>query len=179
VTDHIALELDLAQYSGDEGPCIRALAGNTIRVGYLPDDERFPHFAAGAADQRVLSVLSTPIRHDGAIIGTLNVYSRQSNAFDANDENIANVISAEAANAIAKSELLVTARTVREQLQAEYDEATLISRAEGMLMVLQDCSVEQATHLIQNAAQANAEAMIVTAERILTAVTDEHNADAQ
>jgi len=47
ITDHVALELDLAQYTNDDGPSITALAGSTIRVGCLPDDERFPHFAIG------------------------------------------------------------------------------------------------------------------------------------
>ena len=49
ISDHVALEVDLVQYNTEEGPCITALAGNAIRVGCLRDDERFPHFAVGAA----------------------------------------------------------------------------------------------------------------------------------
>ena len=97
ITDHVALELDLVQYTNDEGPCITALAGSAIRVGCLPDDQRFPHFAVGAADQRVLSVLSTPIMYDDTTIGTLNIYSRQTDAFDDNDQTVANLICAQAA----------------------------------------------------------------------------------
>jgi len=125
----------------------QALAGNTIRVGTYPH-ERFPHFAVGPLTNRVLSVLSTPFATTTTSSALSTCTRAKSNAFDANDENIANVICAQAANAIAKSELLATTTKIREQLQAEYDETTLISRAEGMLMVLQDCSLEQATHLI-------------------------------
>ena len=119
ITDHVALEVDLAQYNIEEGPCITALAGNAIRVGCLSDDERFPHFAVGAADQRVVSVLSTPIVYEDATIGTLNIYSRETDAFDDADQTTANLICAQAANAIAKSELLSEAKTIRAQLQAE------------------------------------------------------------
>ncbi|MEP7201172.1 MAG: GAF domain-containing protein [Ilumatobacteraceae bacterium] len=176
ITDHVALELDLTQYNVDEGPCITALAGRAIRVGYLSEDERFPHFAAGAADQRVLSVLSTPITYDDAVIGTLNVYSRQADAFDDNDQNTADLVCAEAANAIARSEIFSAAKTIRSQLQAEYDERSLVACAQGVLVALQDCSTDQAFRLIRNAADANAEALLVTAQRILdAAIDDQHN----
>jgi GAF domain-containing protein len=182
VTDHIALELDLVQYSNDEGPCITALAGNVIRVAFLPEDDRFPHFAVGAADQRIMSVLSTPIIHQDAAIGTLNVYSRQVNAFGDADHRVAQVVAAEGANAIAKSKLLTSATAVRDQLQAEYDESALTSLAQGVLMAVHECSTEQALHLIRNAADSNHEPMIVVAQRILNTVgspatTEEHATD--
>src|SRR4051794_41096818 len=105
VTDRVSLEVDMVQYDAGEGPCVMALGGSVIRVGYVPDDQRFPHFAAGAADRRVLSVLSTPIVSDGAVLGTLNLYSREANAFDDDAAGeVALVLTAEAATAIAKSE---------------------------------------------------------------------------
>ncbi len=82
-SDQVAFELDAAQYDGDEGPCLAALGGDMVRVALLATDERFPHFAVGAADQRVRSVLSLPIGTGGAVTGTLNLYSRDENAFDA------------------------------------------------------------------------------------------------
>jgi GAF domain-containing protein len=178
ISDHVALELDLAQYHNAEGPCITALAGNTIRVAFLPEDERFPHFAVGAADQRILSVLSTPIRYEAKVIGTLNVYSRHEDAFDDRDHNVADLIAAEAANAIAKSELLSSATSTRDQLQAVYDERSQIRCARGVLMAVQDCSDEQAKNLLENAAEANAEPLIATAQRILNAMADERDASA-
>src|SRR5918994_529330 len=82
VTDRVSLELDLAQYDGGDGPCIAALGGEMIRIGYLAKAERFPHFARGAADRRVQSVLSTPALDHGDVVGSLNVYSRNADAFD-------------------------------------------------------------------------------------------------
>jgi len=167
VTDRVALQLDLAQYENDEGPCVAALTGETIRIGYVPTDERFPHFAVGAADQRVLSVLSTPAIDHGTVVGSLNIYSRQENAFDQSDQDTAAVIAAEIANALMKSSVLATARNIRDQLQEQHDESTLVARAEGVLIAIQDCSAAQASDLIRNAANDNNEPLIDTAERIL------------
>ena len=63
-------------------------------------------------------------------------------------------------------------------MQAEYDERSLISCAQGLLVAVQDCSTEQALHLIQHAANANGEPLIVTAQRILDAVVDDQNSPA-
>ena len=171
VTDHVALELDLVQYEEDEGPCITALAGHAVRVAFLPTDERFPHFAMGAADQRILSVQSVPILYGNETIGTLNIYSREPDAFDDHDLDTARLIAAEASNALAKSELLSSARTIREQLQATHDEHSLVTRAQGVLMAVQHCSDEQAQHLIENAAERNDEPLLLIAQRILESVT--------
>jgi GAF domain-containing protein len=173
-TDKVALELDLAQYDGDDGPCIRALGGEMVRIGYIPSDQRFPHFATGAADRRVLSVLSTPAIDHGSVVGSLNLYSRRANAFEDNAEAVALVIAAEVAHALVKSALLSTARTTRDQLQEQYDEHVLVSRAQGVLIALHDCSVSQADDLIRNAADRNGERLIATAERILSTVRTEH-----
>jgi len=176
-TDHVALELDLVQYNTDEGPCLAALAGRSIRVAFLPEDERFPHFAIGAADQRIKSVLSTPIVYNDETVGTLNVYSRHAKAFDDSDHDTAQLVAAEAAIAIARSQLLTTATALREQLQADYDENVLISSAQGVVMALQECSADQAMRLLQNASNSNDEPLIVVASRILDSAQAEHLAD--
>jgi GAF domain-containing protein len=173
VTDRVSLELDLAQYDGGDGPCIAALGGEMIRIGYLAKDERFPHFARGAADRRVQSVLSTPAIDHGHVVGSLNVYSHHVDAFDDRAHDTALVMAAEVAHALVRSAVLGTAHTTRDRLQEQHDEATLVARAQGVLMALHDCSVAQAHDLIRNAANTNAEQLRATAERILAAVRDD------
>jgi len=177
-TDRVALELDVAQYEGDDGPCVRALGGEMIRIGYIPVDERFPHFARGAADRRVLSVLSTPAIDHGDVVGSLNLYSRRQQGFDDGAEAVAQVIAAEVAHALVRSAVLSTARSTRERLQEQYDEHVLLSRAQGVLMALHDCSVAQADDLIRNAADRNGERLITTAERILSTVRSAESSEA-
>jgi GAF domain-containing protein len=167
VSDHVALELDLVQHNGDEGPCIAALAGSPVRVGFLTADERFPHFAIGAADQRIQSVLSVPIRYEDEVIGTMNIYSRAVDAFSDEDVRMAAVIATTVASAIAKTELLTTVRAIREQLQADVDEATMLARAQGVLMAIEECSANQADALIRSIADQNTESLIDAATRII------------
>ena len=178
VTDRVSLELDLVQYDGGDGPCIAALGGEMIRIGYLATDQRFPHFARGAADRRVQSVLSTPAIDHGQVVGSLNVYSHDVDAFDDRSQDTALVMAAEVSHALIRSAMLGTARTTRDRLQEQHDEATLVSQAEGVLMALHDCSVAQARDLIRNAAQSNGERLLATAQRILATVRDDTEATA-
>ena len=178
VTDRVALQMDLVQYDNNEGPCVTALTGEAIRIGYAPTDQRFPHFAIGAADRRVLSVLSTPAIDHGDVVGSLNIYSQRENAFDEQDRSTAAIIAAEIANALMKSTVLSTAHGIRDQLQEQHDELSMVSMAKGVLMSIHDCSLAQAADLIRNAASDNNEPLINTAERILDSVQRDRN-DAQ
>jgi GAF domain-containing protein len=172
VSQRVALELDMVQYHAAEGPCLTALGGEAIRVGLLLEDERFPHFAVGAADQRIQSVLSMPILDAAVVVGTLNLYSRAAHAFDDAAELAARVLTAEAAHAIARSRFYAEASGARADIQRHYDEDAVVSMAEGVLMALQRCSAEQARALVLDAARHNREPLIDAAERILASCTD-------
>ena len=179
VTDHLAFELDLVQYDSGEGPCLTALGGHTVRVAVLDQSERFPHFAIGAADRRVRSVLSTPIRYDDDILGTLNLYSRQPDEFDEQAQRVADVTAAEAGTAIVTSGIYEQARRRRDELQAVHDEEAQVSQAQGALMAMQRCSAEQAIGLLNHAADATGDDLVVVTRRILDEVRRQPTDDAQ
>jgi GAF domain-containing protein len=170
ITDHLAIELDVAQYDAGDGPCLTALGGQTVRFAVLEESERFPHFAVGAADRRIRSVLSTPIRHDDGIIGTLNLYSRHVDGFDEQAQRVADVTAAEAGTAIITSRMYEQARQRRDELQALHDEEAQISQAQGVLMAIQLCSAEQAISLLDHAVDATGEDLVHVARRILDEV---------
>ena len=174
VTDRVSLQVDMVQYSSHEGPCITALGGHVVRIGFVDADDRFPRFAAGAADLRVKSVMSTPAVDHGMIVGSINVYSQEREAFDDATSAVTTVLAAEVANAIVKSVTLRTAMRVRDDAQRQHDEQVLVARAQGVLMAIEDCSAAQAGNLIRNAARDNGEELITTAERILANVLSDH-----
>jgi len=179
VSDRLALELDLVQYDHNEGPCIAALGGEAVRIGFIPADQRFPHFAIGAADRRVASVLSTPAIDHGNVVGSLNVYSQAEDAFGDDDRDTALIVAAEIAHALIKSAVLGEATRIRDQLQEQHDAATLVSRAQGLLMGLHDCSQAQADDLIRRAAETNHEPLAIVAERILSTVEQDEVSDTE
>jgi GAF domain-containing protein len=169
-TDQVVLELDLVQYDLSEGPCLTAIGGEMIRVAHLAHDERFPHFAVGAADQRIQSTLSTPIRDGSGVIGTLNLYSRTVDGFDGHDEDTALVVVGEAAVVIAGSKLYASAANVRNRLQSDSDEASELAVAEGVLMTLYECSAAQARVLIERAADTTGTRLIDAARRVVESI---------
>ena len=69
--------------------------------------------------------------------------------------------------------MLSTARSIRDQLQQHHDEKAVVSRAEGVLTALNDCSSSQARDLLRNAARHNGEPLVATAERILATMTEQ------
>src|SRR5688572_1900178 len=67
-SSQLAVEADLVQYDNHEGPCLASVANaQTIRIDLLPQDERFEHFAPGAIEVGVESVLSVPLIHREAV----------------------------------------------------------------------------------------------------------------
>ncbi|MCU1400056.1 MAG: hypothetical protein JWN62_3165 [Acidimicrobiales bacterium] len=175
-SDRIAFELDVLQYSTDEGPCLDALNGNIVRVGWLHGDHRFPHFAVGATARGVASVLSLPIVHQGEAIGTLNIYSAERDAFGPDAEDVARILAAEAAIVIVWSYLFEHAHDVREELQTDVDQWADIHQAQEVLMAAENCSAEQANRLLQNAAEASGDRLIDAALRVIDAAVDlEHS----
>src|SRR5688572_28905244 len=82
VSSQLAVEVDLVQYAHDEGPCLTSMAERSpIRIDVLRQDERFEHFAPGAIEAGVESSLSVPLVWAGTVVGSINLYSTEPNAF--------------------------------------------------------------------------------------------------
>lgn len=71
-------QVDEAQYRLMEGPCVTATrTGEVVRSSAIGDGEqRWPGFTREAAALTLRSVVSAPLLHDGAVIGSLNLYGR-------------------------------------------------------------------------------------------------------
>jgi GAF domain-containing protein len=116
-----------AQYA--EGPCWSALAGgNAIYiVRNTQDDERWPLWGKAAAELGYHSVVSASLETDSQRVGSLNVYSREPNAFDDDDAEVVGLLSAHATAAIA-------AAKTQEGLYKALGSRKTIGQAEGILM---------------------------------------------
>ncbi|MDP8976510.1 MAG: GAF domain-containing protein [Actinomycetota bacterium] len=144
-TDRVVFEVDLVQYEADEGPCLSAIEHRqAVRVDFVPKDERFVHFVEEARERGVLSSLSVPVALRGKVLGALNQYSRSPHGFDETSETVALVLAAQAAIAIAASELYRTSEKFVADLQREIEDRDDLAEATGILRVRQECSAEQA-----------------------------------
>lgn len=74
--------MDRGQGVDGDGPCIQALrTGVAVQVTDYGRDPRWPRTASRAAEVGIRSSVSLPLRHEQQVMGALNVYSDQPDAF--------------------------------------------------------------------------------------------------
>jgi len=169
-TDRVILEVGLVYHDLIEGPRLAAFSGQPIRMVFVPEDQPFLHDADGAADSRILSVLSIPLRQDGTRVGTLDLYSHDNHAFDTCSEEEVRALAAETVAALVRTPLYEQAHATRQLIQDEHDTSDQISMAQGVLMETHDCTASQALTLLHHASDTNREHLLHAAQRILSAV---------
>jgi GAF domain-containing protein len=148
-TEAEAPEIDRAQYETGRGPCVDAYrTGEILRIDDTGSDARWPEFAAAAAAHGVRSTLSLPLHTDDAILGALNLYSREPSAFDGNDQ-IVTVFVASAATSLANSHAYWAAQTLSEQLQEALESRATIEQAKGILIAEHRCSPDEAFAMLK------------------------------
>lgn len=141
-TSDLVARVDRLQYEFLEGPCVQAArAEQTVRSDDLADDPRWPRFAAGAVEAGVRSMLSVQLFVESNSLGALNTYSRSPGAFDSEDENVALVLAAHAAVAMA-------AQRKQTNLEIALHTRDVIGQAKGVLMERYKIDQRQAFQLL-------------------------------
>ncbi len=165
VTDAVVLEVDLVQYDTGEGPCLEAIElGNMVRLDLMDVGERWTHFAAGAIDAGINSVLSLPVIANGSTVGALNLYSGGFDAFGAEAEDVARKLAAYAATAIATSPLYVYSTELVEAVLEQIAEREMINNAVGVVMTVEHENDEAARRRLARRAAQSGETLLETAE---------------
>jgi anti-anti-sigma factor len=76
VSDTVAIEVDVAQYTAKEGPCLDAArTSQLVRVDLQGDGARFGRFGPRAQQLGIQAVLSVPVTVAAQLIGTVNLYA--------------------------------------------------------------------------------------------------------
>lgn len=132
-------EAHRGQVELDEGPCLDAVRqdASTYRCNDTSTDPRWPVWGPRAARLGYRSVLSIRIATSDRTYGSLNAYSAEPDAFTSEDERTMEFLAAHAAVAIASVEHA-------SGLKAALDSRTVISQAQGMLMLAFDITAEAA-----------------------------------
>ena len=154
-TDEEALAIDLAQYAGDEGPCLEALrSGRQVQAAIEGDGRRWPQFHRKAKEMGVAAVLSTPlVRTREGAIGALNVYSHEVGAFDATARRTAQIMGEHAALLVGNIVALRSASQLNEQLRQALASREIIGEAKGIIMERQSCTRDEAFDILRRASQ--------------------------
>jgi putative methionine-R-sulfoxide reductase with GAF domain len=168
VSDRLALEIDLVQYRTAEGPCLAAIAqSQVVRIDVLDADTRFTHFAPGALDRELSSVMSIPLDANGRTVGALNVYSRRPDAFDARAEEAVQPMAAYAAESISTSPIYAYSLDMVDGLAESVESQALIDQATGVLMATEERSSAEALDRLRELALSSGESMRTVATWVL------------
>ena len=137
--------LDELQYAEHEGPCLDAFrTGNVFRVRDIANDPRWSSYLPRATAEGARSLLSMPMTAMGKVIGALNIYSREVDAFDATAASIANIVAAHAGVASQVSAAYFEHRDLAQQLTAAMTSRAVIEQAKGVIIATERCDPDTA-----------------------------------
>ena len=161
-------EVDRVQYRLGEGPCISAAStGVTTGSGGLGEDLSWPMFGPLAAELGIHSAISLPLVLDHKVVGALNVYARDRNAFDAASRHLGEQFAAPAAVAIHNARTLDQAQRTAAQLEVALTGRSTIDRAVGIVIERSGISAEDAFIRLRIMSQHEGETMTTVAERMI------------
>jgi GAF domain-containing protein len=139
--------LDKLQEELGEGPCLDAVwEHEVVRVDDVRTEQRWPTFCARAAEMGVGSMMCLQLFVDGDQLGAMNLYSSTVGAMDDEAEELARVLAAHAAVALAGAEH-------ESNLRRGIDSRDLIGQAKGILMERHKITANQAFGVLARASQ--------------------------
>lgn len=146
-TSGFPARVDAIQTEIGEGPCLdAAYEHETVRVPDMAHEERWPRFAARAAEEGTGSMLSFQLYVEADDLGALNLYSHQPDAFDDESEQVGLLFASHAAVAFADARKL-------DQLSRAVDSRDLIGQAKGILMERYRIDASQAFRVLTRVSQ--------------------------
>jgi GAF domain-containing protein len=146
-TGAVARAVDQAQYETGQGPCLDSLyEQETLRLSDMCTERRWPDFAARASELGIRSMLAVQLYVTGDNLGALNLHSRQPDSFTDESEQVALMLAAHAAVALAGAQ-------ARAHMQTAVNSRDLIGQAKGILMERYKISSHDAFRLLVVASQ--------------------------
>ena len=167
-TSDFVARIDDIQYSLGQGPCISAAADRqTVISGSLGGDRRWPQFGSRVARLGVHSVVSLPLITDEGVVGAMNVYAHDKNAFTADAGRLGELFAVPAAIAVQNAQVLAQTKRLASQLQAALSSRGVIERALGIMMSRSGGTEAEALDRLRTLSQNQHEKLPVVAQSIV------------
>lgn len=160
-------EVDAIQYGIGEGPCIMAAAqARTVRSGLLATDPQWPRFGPRVGRLGVRSALSIPLLTPDGVLGAMNIYAREADAFDDRAAFIGELFAVPAAIAVQNAQALAHARRLAAQLETALVSRAAIDQAMGIVMSRVGCDPDEAFERLRQRSQSENVKVAVIAQTI-------------
>ena len=168
-TGDLVREIDRIQHELlGEGPCIDCMqALRPVVSGSLGSDGRWPRFGDRVARLGVHSVVSLPLVIEGTVIGSVNVYARQREAFADHAVRVGNRFAGPAAVAVHNARMLTAARSEAEQLQSVLRARAIVDQAIGLVRGRSGGSTDEALVRLRQIGQREGLPLAAVAQRLV------------
>ena len=162
-------EIDEVQYAvADEGPCITAARERrTVRSGSLDTEPLWPRFGPLVAAMGVHSALSVPLVVRERVVGAINIYAYERNAFDGRAAEVAQLFAAPAAVAVHNAHILAAVLAATKQMQQALSTRSIIDQAIGLLRARTGASTADALAELRRTSETDNIALTAVAQRIV------------
>jgi GAF domain-containing protein len=153
-SDAWSQSLDEVQHAEHEGPCLDAArTGLVFRVRSTEAEPRWPSYMPRAVQMGVGSMVSLPMTSEVKTIGALNLYSREVDAFTAEQVSAAEIIAGHASLASQVAATVFHHKQLGENLRAAMASRAAIEQAKGIIMATTGCGAEEAFALLVRQSQ--------------------------
>jgi transcriptional regulator with GAF, ATPase, and Fis domain len=154
MTDDHAVEIDTAQYTSGEGPCLEsAKTGQVVRVTVPDIRDKWPAFVDAAGKAAVASYLSAPLFIDSEYHGSLNLYGEEPHGFDELDAALLELYTTAAEAALRTARRSLQARELVENVCRALVSRAVIDQAKGIIMATRRVAADEAFTLLVEQAQ--------------------------
>lgn len=150
-TSPLANGADELQYRLGDGPCLDCLqSGQTVEIGDMSADDRWPEFAEQCVDAGVLSTLSVPLVVHDSPVGALNLYAASAHAFADGHRARMRAFASFASGAFTLLQDRVSDARLTAELQEALASRSVIDQALGVLMTQRRLDADEAFTLLRD-----------------------------
>jgi len=153
---------DELQYTLGEGPCLDAIWHyDTVISANLAEEDRWTKWApCVAAELNIRSMLALRLFTSTELVGALNLYSKDIDAFDEDDAYTGTYLAAQVAVAVAETRQI-------DSLRIGALNRTVIGQAQGILMERYRIDADQAFNVLRRVSQDNNIKLILVADELV------------
>jgi GAF domain-containing protein len=168
-TAELVQDIDAVQYDQlHEGPCLTCMqTRRPVVSGSLGSDERWPHFGGRVARMRVHSALSLPLIVGDEVIGAINAYARERDAFGEHAVLLGSQFAGTAAVSVYNAQLLASAQERTARLQRALTSRAVIDQAIGIIRSRTGGSADEAFQRLAQISQKQNVKLQTVAERLV------------
>lgn len=164
--------LELFQLQNDQGPCLDCFrTGRPVSADITDQSERWPRFAAAAAQHGFRTVEALPMRLRDQVIGALNLFRAAPGSFEPADLRLGQALADVATIGLLHERNVRRSEAVGEQLQAALNSRVIIEQAKGKLAERLSIGMDQAFTLLRDYARNSNQLLTDVARNFVTSGT--------